>query len=198
MSLSNSCSFPMPRKKSKRRDPRECKLSSANGIRNLLPLAARAMPSTVSTALFRTRVPSRRSAACRVAAGALLSSPFRIQLANRGSNGKVPDKNADVLVFFRNNIKISSLCRRHARFVHFLCLLFNVVEKRAEQRDSFLATDRPMSRDKDRVLVPGRERLLSLPPAGHRGLWVEANWIQSRKEQIPCVHHALFRNAHDD
>src|SRR5438445_7769112 len=198
MSLSNSCSFPMPRKKSKRRDPRECNLSSANGIRNLLALAARAMPSTVSRALFRTSVPSRRSAAYHAAAGALLCSPFRIQLRNCWRNRKVPDKNSDALVLFRNNVKISSLRRRHASFVHFLRLVFNIVEKRTEQRDSFLATDRPMSGHEDGVLVPGRERLQSLPPARHSGLRVEANWIQSGQEQIPCVHHVLFRNADDD
>src|SRR5260370_4861673 len=116
----------------------------------------------------------------------LLCSPFGIQLRDRRRNGKVPDKNADVLIFLRNHIKISSLCRRHSRFVHLLRLLFYVVEKRAEERNSFLATDRSVSGHKHRVLVPRSERLPSFSPAGRRGLRVESTRTQSGQQQIPC------------
>src|ERR1700747_1345416 len=96
---------------------------------------------------------------CHCADGTLLCSPFRIQLCNRWRNGKVPGKNGDVLVFFRNNVKISSLRRRRSCFVHFLCLVFNIIEERPGEGNSFLAADRSVSGHKDRVLVPGGERL---------------------------------------
>src|ERR1700681_3772873 len=100
--------------------------------------------------------------ACQLAItkrGPLFSSPLRIQLRNRRSDGEVPSKNDDVLVFFRNNVKISSLRRRHSCFVDFLRLLFNIVEKGPEERNAFLTANRSMSGNEDCVLVPGSECL---------------------------------------
>src|SRR5260370_18157644 len=137
--------------------------------------------------------------ACQLAItkrGPLFSSPLRIQLRNRRCDGEVPSKNKDVLVFFRNNVKISSLRRRHSRFVHFLRLLFNIVEKRPGEGNAFLTTNRSMSRNEDRVLVPGSEGLQLLPPAGHRGLRVEADRVQSGKQQLARLNNVLFRHSH--
>jgi len=43
-----------------------------------------------------------------------------------------------------------------------------------------------MSRNEDRVLVPGSEGLQRLPPAGHRGLRVEADRVQAENSRSPA------------
>src|ERR1700732_2996763 len=75
----------------------------------------------------------------------LLSSPLRIELQNRRSDGEVPSKNCDVLVFFWDFVKIRGVHRRHACFVHLLRLLFDIVEERSQERNPFLTTNRSMS-----------------------------------------------------
>src|SRR5216684_7199798 len=117
----------------------------------------------------------------------LLSPPLRIQLRNRRPDGEVPSKNCDVLVFFRNLVKIRGFLRRNSRFVHLLCLLFDVVKERPQERNPFLATNRAMTWNENSVLVPGGERLQSLPPAGHRALRVEADRVHAGEKKIARI-----------
>src|ERR1700732_5466962 len=87
-----------------------------------------------------TRRPSR-GAQRGVPPPRLLSSPLRIELQNRRSDGEVPSKNCDVLVFFWDFVKIRGVHRRHACFVHLLRLLFDIVEERSQERNPFLTTN---------------------------------------------------------
>src|SRR5580700_2649923 len=83
----------------------------------------------------------------------LLGFPLLIELQNRRSDGEVPRKNCDVLVFFWDLVKIRGVHRRHACFVHLLRLLFDIVEERSQERNPFLTTNRSMSGDEESVLV---------------------------------------------
>src|ERR1700726_650786 len=127
----------------------------------------------------------------------LLGSPLSIQLCNRRSDGEVPTKNGDVLVFLRNSVKVRGLRCRHACFVHLLCLLFDIVKERPGERNPFLTTNGSMSGNEESVLVPGSEGLQRLPPAGHGGLCVEGVGVIVGIQKIARINDVLFGNSHD-
>src|ERR1700723_2645523 len=114
--------------------------------------------------LSSIEAPAEPGPSARAPPPRLLSSPLRIELQNRRSDGEVPRKNCDVLVFFWDFVKIRGVHRRHACFVHLLRLLFDIVEERSQERNPFLTTNWSMSGAAESVLAPGSECLQRLPP----------------------------------
>ena len=88
-----------------------------------------------------------------------------------------------------------SFFRRNSSLEHFFGLPGDIIKHFADGSDAFLATNLPVSRNKERVLIERRKFLQGVAPAGNGCLLVKAHRIPAAEEQITGIHHILVRDA---